>query len=1040
MAFHGLFIGVDNYQNPGLPALSFARRDAIALHALFSDNYPGLASLVLDRDATKDRLLTEMRQLGRDSRPDDFVVITFSGHGTRTAELATYDADRASLAETALRLDEFTELIDAIPAKRLLVVLDCCFSGSALAKVVPEPQSSYLTRSTGHSPRDVLHEISGSGRLIFTATSKDQEALESRELRHGLLSYYLIRALLGDKGLLSDGKIPLTKLTEYLFTNVSSHKLELSNEFQEPRVGGWATNMRLPVLKPGPCYLATGDLWHPPRITRALSSLDGYGIHQDVIDAWRRKFNKLNDLQVDAVNEAVLLDGNNILVSAPTSAGKTMIGEIAAMRCVAQGRKAVFLLPTRALVNDQYERFTDLYDDVGVRTIRATGELRDDVSKLFKGHYELAILTYEKYIGLLSAHPHLLDRVGVLVVDEIHTLGLPERGPQLEMLFTWMKMRKRGAHVPQIVGLSAVLGDADGLAQWLDATLVRREKRETVLVEGVIGTDGRFVHRPDTGDDRPTDGEDRSEQLLPHRVRSFDQLPVELAERLVEQGDQVIVFRGTRHDVRDTARRIARRLGLPPAEAVINQLPQGDEGHVNDLLRECLARGVAFHVSDLSDEERRLLEQSFKQPASQLRVLVSTTTLAQGVNLPADSVVICELEHPGSVEREYSVPEYKNMAGRAGRKGLSERGRSFVLADGLLEAQRIQRDYVLAAPGPIRSALPHTASDLRSSVLSAFAGPVTRRGRLTDADIEEFFAWTFAAHQHRAAPSTAPFPGPGLSTAVAQLTESGFLDRSDSGLALTRLGEIVIRSGLRVDSVSAVAQALQAVSDDGVNRMTLICAAHLTAELHDVRFEHRSPQANVERKSFESELKRQGAHESLVARVLGEWQRNGTGHGRARSALACLMWTRGMALSQIEKAITLALPVTAKVSGPVRQAARRTADVMGAVLEIAVHTRPSADLGDLPDLLPVQLELGIPKEFVPLTRHTEQRIPRQVYLSLLREGFETIDAIAAGDQTLLLAAVGGDKSLLHTLLDATTAVRAQADQPGLSDLLTLPVD
>ncbi|MFJ1598477.1 DEAD/DEAH box helicase [Streptomyces sp. NPDC088261] len=1039
MAFHGLFIGVDNYQKPGLPTLKFAKRDATALHALFSDNYQGRTSLVLDSDATKDRLLTEMRQLGRDSHPDDFVVITFSGHGTRTAELVTYDADRARPAETALRLDEFTDLIDAIQAKRLLVALDCCFSGSALAKVLPEPQGSYTSRSTQPSPRDVLHEITGSGRLIFTATSKDQEAQESAELRHGLLSYYLIRALMGDKGLSSEGKIPLTKLTEYLFTSISSHRLELKNESQEPHFGGWAANMSLPVLRPGRGYLEVDDFWQPPRITRALSSLGAYGIHEDVIAAWRRKIIKLNHLQVDAVNEAVLLDGNNILVSAPTSAGKTMIGEIAAMRAVAQGRKAVFLLPTRALVNDQYERFTDLYGAAGVRTIRATGELRDDISKLFKGDYQLAILTYEKYIGLLSGHPHLLDRVGVLVVDEIHALGLPERGPRLEMLFTWMKMRKRSAHVPQIVGLSAVLGDADGLAEWLDATLVRREKRETVLVEGVIGTDGRFVYRADTGDDGQDDGEDRTEQLLPHAVPSFDQLPVELTARLVEEGDQVIVFRATRSDVRTTALSLARRLGLPPAETVISKLPQGDDGQVNDRLRECLARGVAFHVSDLSDEERRLLEESFKQPGNELRVLVSTTTLAQGVNLPADSVVICELDHPGDGERKYSVPEYKNMAGRAGRKGFTERGRSFVLAEGPLEAQRIQREYVLAAPGPIRSALPDSATDLRSSVLSAFAGPVAQLGRLNDAGIEEFFAWTFAAHQHRAAPSTAPFPGPGLSTALAQLTESKFLERSDSRLSLTPLGEIVIRSGLGVDSVDAVVQALRAVPADGINRMTLICAAHLTAELHDVRFEHRGPMASVERKSFESMLKEQGAHEALVARVLGDQHRNGTGHGRARSALACLMWTKGLPLSGIEKAITLKQRVTGR-TGPIRQAAQRTADVMGAVLDIAAHVHPTADLGDLPDLLPVQLELGIPKGFVPLARYTERRIPRPVYLRLLSGGFGTIDAIVTADRALLLAAVGDDDSLLHTLLNAADAARTEADQPDLSDLLPLPED
>lgn len=80
--------------------------------------------------------------------------------------------------------------------------------------------------------------------------------------------------------------------------------------------------------------------------------------------------------------------------------------------------------------------------------------------------------------------------------------------------------------------------------------------------------------------------------------------------------------------------------------------------------------------------------RAFRDPDGEIPVAVATTTLAQGVNLSADTVVMRELEHPGSPERPYSVSEYKNMAGRAGRR---KPGRAVVLSDGGVETQRIWR-------------------------------------------------------------------------------------------------------------------------------------------------------------------------------------------------------------------------------------------------------------------------------------------------------------------------------------------------------------
>jgi uncharacterized caspase-like protein len=137
--FHGLFIGVNRYASADISNLASAVRDASALHALFADNLGDDCRLLTDAAATTARLRAELRELQATSAENDAVVVAFSGHGSDTHELVTYDADPYNLASTALPLDELTELVSAIPAQHLLVVLDCCFSGGAGAKVLQAP-------------------------------------------------------------------------------------------------------------------------------------------------------------------------------------------------------------------------------------------------------------------------------------------------------------------------------------------------------------------------------------------------------------------------------------------------------------------------------------------------------------------------------------------------------------------------------------------------------------------------------------------------------------------------------------------------------------------------------------------------------------------------------------------------------------------------------------------------------------------------------------------------------------------------------------
>ncbi|WP_033023670.1 hypothetical protein, partial [Streptomyces rimosus] len=99
------------------------------------------------------------------------------------------------------------------------------------------------------------------------------------------------------------------------------------------------------------------------------------------------------------------------------------------------------------------------------------------------------------------------------------------------------------------------------------------------------------------------------------------------------------------------------------------------------------------------------------------------------------------------------------------------------------------------------------------------------------------------------------------------------------------------------------------------------------------------------------------------------------------------MWTEGVKLADIERAISDRTKTTRpETPGPVQQAVQRAADVIATVIEIAFHVHPTAGLGNLPDVLPAQLELGIVEDLVSIAWHAEVPLPRPVYLGLARAG------------------------------------------------------
>ena len=109
-----------------------------------------------------------------------------------------------------------------------------------------------------------------------------------------------------------------------------------------------------------------------------------------------------------------------------------------------------------------------------------------------RGQYDVCLMTYEKFAALALAQPHILHDVGTMVIDEIQMIADATRGANLEFLLTLLRARRRRGFEPQLIALSAVIGDSNGLERWLDARLLRRVERPVPLDEGVIRRDGSF--------------------------------------------------------------------------------------------------------------------------------------------------------------------------------------------------------------------------------------------------------------------------------------------------------------------------------------------------------------------------------------------------------------------------------------------------------------------------------------------------------------------------------------------------------------------
>lgn len=490
----------------------------------------------------------------------------------------------------------------------------------------------------------------------------------------------------------------------------------------------------------------------------------------------------LNPAQAQAVER--ISNPGSVVVVAPTGAGKTMIGMIAALQAIkGEGRKAAWLVPQRSLTAE-LDRELEVWRRQGLKVVALSGEASADAAVIKDA--DLWVATTEKFESLSrnTSMKQAIGDIGTLVVDEIHLLGEPGRGPMLE---TVLARIKRDDSRVRLIGLSATAANSAQVADWLGADLLEIAWRPTRLTQQVLTI---------PAGDKPS--ENRWRNAVAARI----------VKDVTETGGSTLVFCGAKHNVRTSALAIAHTRGVDTASI--------DPSDIEAVATACGKAGVGLHYSDWPHKQQA--ERDFRN--RETSVLVATSTLAAGVNTPARAVVVRDTSI-GPTPMEVSM--IQQMFGRAGRAGKEAEGWSYLIAPAT-EASSWREQ--LAAGYTIRSSMKNALAD-------HLLGEVVKGSVKTLRDAEAWWVSTFAHHQGNHSNAA-------VTSAVEFLSKWRFVeveeaDDADQQIEPTRLGSLTSRMMVDVRDAASLIKTLSEVTTprtaDSAESLLVSAVSHNVAAL-----------------------------------------------------------------------------------------------------------------------------------------------------------------------------------------------------------------
>ena len=449
-----------------------------------------------------------------------------------------------------------------------------------------------------------------------------------------------------------------------------------------------------------------------------ISQID---LNDNIKDIISKEHETLNPPQEIAIKKG-LLKGKNIVVSSPTASGKTLIAEMAFLKNFMKGGKSVYLVPLKALASEKFNEFKEKYESIGMKVAMSVGDF--DKDDLWLSNYDLIITSNEKFDSLLRRGISWINDISLVIVDEVHMIGDSYRGPTLEIVMTRL-MKECNS---QILALSATIINAKEISEWLKADLVLSNYRPVKLRKGIYF-------------EKEIKFEDENFKI---RNNLSDELSV--CKDTLDMEKQALVFVSTRRFAESAADKISKKIGeeneelLNISDKIKNVLDTPTDQCLK--LSNSVKKGVAFHHAGLTAKQRKLVEDNFKKGI--IKFIVSTPTLAFGLNLPAYRVIVRDVKRFSNYGMDY-IPslEVQQMFGRAGRPKYDNHGEAVLIAKNENDLESLKERYILGDTEKITSKL-SVEPVLRTHVLALISSRLVK----TRNELEEFFSRTFFAYQY----------------------------------------------------------------------------------------------------------------------------------------------------------------------------------------------------------------------------------------------------------------------------------------------------
>ncbi|GAB1226212.1 hypothetical protein ENUP19_0278G0047 [Entamoeba nuttalli] len=387
------------------------------------------------------------------------------------------------------------------------------------------------------------------------------------------------------------------------------------------------------------------------------------------IESVRKEYEKkgiqeLFEWQVECLKEKGVREGTeNLVYSAPTSSGKTLVSEILMIEryCQTQ-KKMIYIVPYVSMAQEKEEYFQEIFKSI---KINIKGYFQN---RVIDKEFDIGICTIEKGNGIINKliEEKSIEEVSLIIIDEIHMIFDKRRGQIIEKIINKITSIERKI---QIIGMSATIGNISIFEKWIKAKTYQSTYRP-IKIEEYIVCKGKVINKE--GEiKRVIKGEGDIENII------------SIMEEAKKERKGVICFCSTKKGCERMGKEIVKILKKRRKEEMNKEIEEqriemikemerskfGIEEEFQDMIRY----GIVYHHSGITNEERQIIEKSFKKGI--ITLIIATSTLALGVNLPASRVIF---DKP-KIGKEYLTNvQYQQMSGRAGRFGIDEKGESYI--------------------------------------------------------------------------------------------------------------------------------------------------------------------------------------------------------------------------------------------------------------------------------------------------------------------------------------------------------------------------